>query len=121
MTLTTLAAIFTTALWAARAASLALALLWGAFFVAHIKEWFIDPKGVWPPPSVWFFQALHGLMIAGFLVALKWDRIGMALMLAASVVFFGLIGMNRFPWFALVNLIPVALFAAYWALSRRTA
>ena len=121
MTPTTLAAIRTATLWAARAASLALALLWGAFFVEHIKEWFIDPKGVWPPPSVWFFQAFHGLMIAGFFIALKWDRIGMALMLAASAAFLGLIGMNRFPWFALVNLVPVALFAACRALSRRTA
>jgi hypothetical protein len=121
MTPTTLAAIRTATLWAARAASLALFLAWGAFFVEHISEWFVKPKGVWPPPSVWFFQAFHGLMLAGFLVALKWDRIGMALMLAASVAFFGLIGMNRFPWFALVNLVPVALFAAYWALIRRTA
>ncbi|MBA3974880.1 MAG: hypothetical protein C0504_11765 [Candidatus Solibacter sp.] len=121
MTPTTLAAIRTAVLWAARAACLVLTLLWGAFFVEHIKEWFIDPKGVWPPPSVWFFQAFHGLMLAGFLVALKWDRIGMALVLAASVAFFGLLGLNRFPWFALVNLIPAALFGVYWWLARRTA
>lgn len=121
MTQPTLATIRTVALWAARAASVVLFLLWGAFFVEHIIQWFIEPKNVWPPPSVWFFQTLHGLMLAGLLLALKWERTGMVLMVAASIALFSLIGMNRFPWFALVNLIPLALFAAYWSLARRTA
>jgi hypothetical protein len=106
------------ALWTGRALSLLLFLFWGAFFVEHMGEWFMGHKGEYPPPRVWVAQALHGAMVVGFLLMVKWDRMGTVVMAAATIAFFALIGMSRFPWIAMVNLLPVPFLAGYWWLSR---
>jgi hypothetical protein len=100
--------------WGGRLTALLLVLFWGAFFVEHLSEWFLRGDGRYPPPQVWVGQALHFLMLAGFGLMLKWDRLGTVVMLVASIAFFASIGMNRFPYFALINLLPVAFFTAYW-------
>jgi len=50
---------------------------------------------------------------------LKWDRLGTVVVLVASIAFFASIGLNRFPYFGLINLVPVAFFTASW-LARRS-
>ncbi len=109
-----------TALWTGRGLSLLLFLFWGAFFVEHMGEWFIAPKQGYPPPHVWVAQALHASILAGFLMMLRWDRLGTAVMVASTVAFFSVIGMNRFPWVALLNAAPLPFFILYWWESRRT-
>ena len=44
---------------------------------------------------------------------LKWERLGGLVLVVATVAFFDGIGMHRFPFIALVNLLPVALFFVY--------
>jgi hypothetical protein len=107
------------ALWTGRALSLLLFLLWGAFFVEHVGEWFMGHQGVYPPPGVWVAQALHGAILVGFLMMMKWDRLGTTVMAAATIAFFVSIRMSRFPWIGVVNLLPVTCFAIYWWMSRR--
>ncbi len=107
------------ALWTGRGLSLLLFLFWGAFFVEHMGEWFIAPKQGYPPPHVWVAQALHASILAGLLMMLRWDRVGTLLMAASTVAFFSVIGMNRFPWVALLNTLPLPFFLLYWRMSRR--
>lgn len=102
------------ALWTGRGLSLLLFLFWGAFFVEHMGEWFIAPKQGYPPPRIWVAQALHASILAGFLMMLRWDRLGTAVMAVSTIAFFSLIGMNRFPWVALVNVAPLPFFIFYW-------
>ena len=107
------------ALWTGRGLSLLLFLLWGAFFVEHMGGGFIGPKQAYPPPRVWVAQALHGAILVGLLMMLRWDRLGTLVMVASTVAFFSLIGMNRFPWVALVNVAPLPFFCIYWWSSGR--
>lgn len=100
--------------WGGRLTALLLLLLWGAFFVEHVSEWFMRPDGRYPPPWVWVGQVLHFLILVGFGLMLKWDRLGTVVMLIATIAFFSSIGMNRFPYFGLINLAPVAFFTVYW-------
>jgi hypothetical protein len=40
-------------------------------------------------------------------------------MTVSTIAFFSAIGMSRFPWVAMVNLLPLPFFAAYWWMSRQ--
>jgi hypothetical protein len=108
----------TAARWLGRAAALLLLLFWGAFFVEHLVEWFLRPRGAYPPPRVWVAQFLHFAMLAGFAMMLRWELAGAVVMASATVLFFARAGMRGFPWIACVNLLPVVFFAAYWAVAR---
>jgi hypothetical protein len=105
-----------TAKWAGRGMALLLLLFWGAFFVAHLSEWFLRGDGRYPPPFVWLGQALHFAMLAGLGMMLKWDKAGTVVMLLSTAAFFANAGFRSFPFIALINLAPVACFAAYWRL-----
>ncbi len=107
------------ALWTGRGLAVLLFLFWGAFFFEHLGEWFVRPKGMWPPPSVWVAQAMHAAMLAGLIMIVRWDKTGAAIMAVATVAFFSVIGMNRFPWIALINAIPLPFLAVYWWLMRK--
>ena len=102
--------------WGGRLAAVLIALLWGAFLVEHLREWFLSPNGLHPPTFVWIGQALHFCMVAGFVLMVKWERAGTILALVFSIAFFGFISrsISRVPAFALMNLIPSLLFCLYW-------
>jgi hypothetical protein len=108
-------AVFT---WIGRGLALLLFLFWGAFLVEHVSEWFLHPAQGLPPARVWVAMLFHLAMLVGLLLMLKWDRVGSAVTLVATVAFFAVIGMNRFPYLALLNLVPLPFFAAAWLLSR---
>jgi hypothetical protein len=107
--------------WSGRLAAVATFLLWGAFFVEHMQEWFLRSDGQLPPPRVWVGQGLHLAMLVALLAMLKWERRGAVLTVLATAAFFGSIGMRTFPWFALINMVPVALLAAAWWAGRQEA
>ncbi len=109
------------ALWTGRGLALVLFLMWGVFFVEHLIEWFLQVKGPAPPPFVWVAQALHAAMLIGLIMIVRWDRLGAAVMVVASIAFFAAIGGSRPPWVALVNAIPLVFLAVYWWLSRKRA
>ena len=45
--------------WTARLLALGLFLLWGAFFVEHVREWFLNPPKGFPPVWVWLQMLAH--------------------------------------------------------------
>jgi len=100
--------------WGGRLTAILLFLFWGAFFVEHTSEWFLRSESRFPPALVWFQQLAHFGMLAGLAVMLKWPRLGGLILLVATVAFFGGIGMHSFPYIALINLLPIALFGVYW-------
>lgn len=102
--------------WGGRLASLLLFLLWGAFFVEHLREWFLTGASKYPPAGVWLGMALHFLMIAGFALMLRWDRIGGIVALLFTIAFFTFISVSAHRFFpaSLVNVVPFALFSLYW-------
>lgn len=108
------AAVFV-ARWAARALGMALFLGWGSFAVYHFFEWFTNPKA-WPPAWVFGVYALHLLMLAGFVVAWRWERTGALWTLAASAAFFYFAAGPNFLLFTGVNAVPCVLWllASVW-------
>lgn len=92
--------------WGGRLTATLLLLFWGAFFVEHTSEWFLRPGGQFPPFSVWFLQLAHFAMLVGLSLIVKWERLGGLILVLASIAFFGGIGMHRFPFIALINLVP---------------
>jgi hypothetical protein len=94
--------------WAARALSVVLFLLWGAFFVEHLREWFADPAHL-PPPYVFAMQGLHGLFLLGLLVGWRWELLGAGMILAAAVPFFWFAAGSNFLLFASVTCLPAVL------------
>ena len=103
--------------WLGRTLALLLVLFWGAFFLEHLSEWFLEPQGS-PPLRVWVGQVLHLGMLVGLALMLRWDRLGAVVTVLATTTFFASIGVHRFPWIALLNLLPIAGFAVAWSLHR---
>jgi hypothetical protein len=102
--------------WIGRALALLLLLFWGAFFLEHLSEWFLNARGALPPARVWISQALHLGMLVGLALLLRWDRLGAIVTALATTAFFATIGMHDFPFIALVNLLPIACVVAAWLL-----
>jgi hypothetical protein len=75
--------------WAARLLSLSLSLLWGAFFVEHMWEWFLHPAQGFPPPWVWGQQLAHLVMLIGLLMLVRWELAGSIVAILGTVAFFG--------------------------------
>ena len=96
--------------WSSKIFAIVLFFFWGAFFIEHLSEWFINPSGGFPPMNVWILQSLHFFMTVGFLIMLKWEKTGITIMLLSTILFFSLAGFNRFPFIAFINIIPVILF-----------
>lgn len=101
--------------WVARGLAVLLFLLWGSFFVAHVGEWFLGPR--FPPPWVWFMQALHLGLLLGYLASWRWELLGAALILVCGGLFFTLAGA---PLYAIPSVLPGALLLLGGALRRRT-
>lgn len=100
--------------WGGRTTAVLLFLFWGSFFVEHLSEWFLRTGGNYPPAWVWDQMFVHFAMIVGLALMLKWDRLGSLVLVIATVGFFSGIGLHSFPYIALVNLIPMALFSLRW-------
>ena len=102
----------------ARVLSIALFLLWGSFFLEHLT-WFTTEINNSPPAWVFFAQGVHLLLLIGYLVSFRWERSGAAIVLIASVLFFGYAaGRNAVP-FIVVSALPVLLYAYCWRRSKR--
>lgn len=104
----------TMGLWFGRVTAGLLFLFWGAFFVEHTAEWFLRGDGKFPPVWVAVQHGCHFLMLVGLAAMLKWDRAGAVILTVSTFAFFGGIGFRGFPWIALLNLIPLLGFGAYW-------
>jgi hypothetical protein len=103
--------------WAGRGIAMLLLLFWGAFFVEHLTEWFLGSGGR-PPLHVWIGQACHLIMLIGLALMLRWDRLGSIVTALGTTAFFASIGYRGFPFIALMNLVPIACFAATCLMDR---
>jgi len=101
-------------LWMARGLALFMFLIWGAFFVEHLKEWFITPYPRTPPASVWIGQLLHLAMLVGLVVVLRWPIPGFVLLATSALVFFGMHAGSRFPWLFGITILPALLVVLCW-------
>src|SRR4051794_15550371 len=75
--------------WTARLMALGLFLLWGAFFVEHLQEWFVHPAQGFPPPWVWGGQLAHLVLLIGLLMQVRWQLAGSIVTILGALAFFG--------------------------------
>jgi len=95
--------------WIGRITAVLLFLLWGAFFVEHLTEWFKDAAHL-PPASVFIKQFFHLLMLVGYLVVFKWKVAGSFIIILGALLFFGSIGVNAMITFFTISIIPAVIF-----------
>lgn len=101
--------------WAARVGSGFLFVLWGAFFVEHLG-WFDGLPEQSPPLQVWVAQGMHFVMLLGYLLALKWERLGSSLVVIGAGLFFLIIDANNgFSLFS-ISILPALLYLVSWLL-----
>ena len=104
--------------WVARITAAIALLSWGAFFVAHLSEWFIKPLFTGtqlPPLKVWTAQLLHFGFLVGYIIGFKWELIGGLFVVFGVSAFFILIGILKFvPW----TILPGVLYLFCWWLGR---
>lgn len=103
--------------WIARLLAVGLFLFWGAFFVEHLRDWFVRPNPQSPPVSVWFAQFLHLLILVGLVAGVFWEFAGGILIIVASVLFFW----DKAPLFILPTILPGMMYLFCWYQERRTA
>jgi hypothetical protein len=107
--------------WVARGLAVCLFLFWGAFFVAHLQEWFIAPFPDHPPLKVCLIVALHALLLVGLALTLRWELAGSLIVLAASGAFFFAVGGRSAPLFFSITALPALLSLWCWWHRRRNA
>lgn len=102
----------TTLRWIARITGLALFLLWGAFFVEHLRE-FMNLHNV-PPLYVWLIQAVHLIFLLGYIIALKWECTGSLMVIAGSAIFFAATTGSNFAPFFIISITPALVYLFCW-------
>ena len=106
--------------WTARVTAGICFLFWGAFFVAHMSEWFIRPiftKTQLPPLSVCLRMLLHLGFLVGYIIGFKWELIGGLLVVVSASTFFISIGVLKFlP----LSILPGILFLIAWTVRHYT-
>jgi hypothetical protein len=75
--------------WTARILVLGMFMFWGAFFLEHVKEWFMHPLQELPPIWVWLAQLCHLAILVGLAALWRWPIGGSLVTIIASLVFFG--------------------------------
>ncbi|MDP3684479.1 MAG: hypothetical protein Q8S01_11150 [Ignavibacteria bacterium] len=95
--------------WFGRITAMLLFLLWGAFFVEHLTEWFKD-AGHLPPWSVFLIQFFHLLMLVGYIAVFKWKILGSALIILGAFIFFASLGAKAMLAFFAISIIPAVIF-----------
>jgi len=95
--------------WSARVLATGLFLFWGAFFLEHVREWFLHPAQGLPPARVWLLQLAHLVMLVGLLLLLRWELLGSAVTILGALAFFIPVAGSRAPWFLAVTSVPVVL------------
>jgi hypothetical protein len=75
--------------WTGRILALGLFLFWGAFFLEHVKEWFMHPLQESPPIWVWLAQFVHLAILLGLAALWRWPIAGSLVTVVASLFFFG--------------------------------
>ncbi|MCK9425054.1 MAG: hypothetical protein M0Q21_03325 [Ignavibacteriaceae bacterium] len=108
-------------LWIGRITAALLFVLWGAFFLEHLTEWFKD-SGRLPPWSVFLIQFFHLLMLVGYLIVLKWKIVGSITIILGAALFFGSLGTNAMMTFFAISIFPaiIFLFVFYFEKSGRS-
>ncbi len=105
--------------WLARGAALCLGLLWGAFFIEHLNEWYIQPPQAFPPVWVLVGMGFHLGFVVGLVAMLRWSRVGSILTIVSTLGFIVLTAVHAKPaTIVLINLVPVAILAVSYALAR---
>ncbi len=108
--------------WIARGLALCLLLLWGAFFVEHIQEWFIAPFPRHPPLKVCLLVGWHGLLLVGLLLALRWQLTGSLIVLVAGgLFFFSVAGKSALLFFGITALPALLSLYCWWHRRHETA
>lgn len=100
---------------AARVCSLLLFIFWGSFFIEHMS-WFVAPHEPLPPLRIWLLQFGHFILIAGYLVLLRWERTGGIMIVVSAVLFFSFAaGESAIPYI-IISILPALLITyCLWA------
>lgn len=107
--------------WIAYVLGSLLFFFWGAFFLAHLIEWFINPlfRGEkMPSISIWVQNLFHLFMLLGFIIAFKYELFGGLLIVASAAVFFSLAKTSLSHLYFAVTIIPALLYIFCWWKSR---
>jgi hypothetical protein len=109
--------------WTGRILALGLFLLWGAFFLEHLQEWFLHPHKGFPPAPVWLAQLAHLTILVGLVALWRWQLAGSILTIVGSLCFFGGLAISQaiagrrylmFLEFLAVTIVPALLTLACW-------
>ena len=93
----------------AKGFGIVLFLFWGAFFLEHLREWFLNPTFRLAPLPVWLGQLAHLGLLLGLLLMVWLDRIGSVLVIISAALFFGIAAGHNFLLFFAVTAAPAAL------------
>ena len=99
---------------AARVLSGMLFILWGSFFIDHLEWFFTSPSEQSPPMFVWVMQSFHLLLLVGYGISLKWEKVGSAIVVVSAVIFFTSVAKTNAIPFVIVSCFPVLLFMYCW-------
>ena len=109
--------------WTGRVLALGLLLFWGAFFVEHLQEWFLQPFKGFPPVWVWLGQLAHLTILIGLVAIWRWQLTGSIFTILGSLAFFGGLAISQaiagrspllFLAFLAVTIMPALLTLACW-------
>jgi hypothetical protein len=114
--------------WTARILAMGLLMVWGGFFLEHLKEWFTQPLQASPLIWVWLAQLAHLVILVGLIALWRWPIGGSLATIAGSLLFFGGLTISAvtaghpylaFVAFFAITIIPALLSLVYGLMRRR--
>ncbi len=99
---------------AARVLSGMLFILWGSFFIDHLEWFFTSPSEQTPPLFVWIMQSLHLVLLIGYALVFRFEKIGSAVIVLSAAIFFTSVAKTNAIPFVIVSCFPVLLFLYCW-------
>lgn len=104
--------------WLGHLSALALFVIWGAFFLEHLQEWYFQSKGQYPPLWVSLAMVFDFAILLGLSLSSKWIAIGSGTVGAGTIGFATVLASHGDlrGTIMLINLVPLAFFGAWWML-----
>ncbi len=94
-----------------------LFFLWGFFFFEHLPL-FLN-QGATQPTINWIIQAIHLLLLVGYLMVFKYPRIACFVIPITSLILFAYTAGDNAILYTLVSMIPVYILVFLWSQEKK--
>jgi hypothetical protein len=86
-----------------------LLIFWSSFFIEHLS-WFFQESSS-PPLAVYIISFFQFMLLAGYLIYLKWELTGSIIIYVSATIFLSQTANKNFFLFWIISILPALIFS----------